>query len=396
MTNIPLIVENLKEIEDFRHARGQRYKLYNLLTMSILAIVAGSDDFESMATFCEMRSSFLSKHGLLEGERIPSHDLFRWIFMHLDKTGFAFFLSAWLEAMLSDAIEGNKSFLPSENADPSIIHAKMIHVDGKSLRATRTSEHTRTALQIVSAYCSNLSLTLGQSIIDSKSCEKTAIPELLNLLDLKYAVVTIDAIATSKKNTEKIIAKGGDYILALKKNNQLLYADVDAFFDDLDATDIYTKDYFQTIDNQHGRTEIRTCRIIDDLDYFPNAEQWYNLKSVVCIDTQRTIKGKETSYEKRYYLTSLPSNSKQLQYGIRKHWSVENQLHWQLDVAFNEDKSRLKDKNAAAVFATMRRFALAVIKNAKISQQSIKTQRLQAAWNDDFLDKLFKILKKTY
>lgn len=302
--------------------------------------------------------------------------------MKLDRQAFAHLLSVWLDMAIQN----------HQQSDEVVSKSKMIHIDGKSLRATRTSEHTRTALQIISAYCSEDHLSLGQLIIDAKSCEKTAIPQLLDLLDLKDTVTTIDAIATSKKNAVKIIDKQGDYILALKKNNKLLFSEVENFFLHFKDTALIT-DFAQTIDHKHGRAEIRDCRIISDLHYLPDTENWKGLRSLVCIEAQRTIKG-TTSLFHKYYLSSLAPDAKSLMSSIRKHWSVENNLHWSLDVAFNEDRSRVKDKNAAANFAAMRRFALGIIKNARISQHSVKTQRLQAAWNDQFLDQLFHFFSK--
>lgn len=386
MTNIQILCEMVQEIKDFRSKRGQRFKLHNLLTISILSIIAGADDYEAMAEFAKSRQSFLKENQLIEKNRLPSHDLFRWIFIMLDKDAFSKFLSILLEKLIE--------IVPLDDSTLEEVPKKMIHIDGKSLRATRTSEHSRTALQIVSAYCSNTHLSIGQLIIDGKSCEKTAIPQLIDFLDLKDSVVTIDAIATSKKNAQKIVDKQGDYLLALKKNNRLFYEEVDSFFQNFKGTALIS-DTVQTIDKAHGRLETRTCHIISDLQYFPDAEGWAGLKSLIYVEAQRTIKG-VVSLENRYYLSSLKANASQLLTNIRKHWTVENNLHWSLDVAFNEDKSRVKDQNAAFNLAALRRFSLAVLKNTKVSKHSIKTQRLQAAWNDQFLQELFSLLEKTY
>lgn len=382
MANISKLVNKVQEIPDFRSPRGQRYRLYNLLSISILAVIAGADDFEAISEFAKMRAEFLKRHRLLDGVRFPSHDVFRWIFLNLDKTSFAKLLSFWLEESINNH-QINKKSMKVE------LDSKMIHIDGKSICATRSSEHTRTALQIVSAYCSDFEFCLGQLIIDKKSCEKTAIPMLLDLLDLKNTIITIDAIATSKKNASKIVEKGGDYILALKKNNRHFFTEVESFFNNFIGSSLII-DLAQTHDKKHGRTEIRKCHIISDLKYFPDAIGWKDLKSLVCVESQRT-QGDKTTMTKKYFLTSLDPNAKILLASIRKHWTVENNLHWCLDVAFNEDKSRLKNKQAAANFAAIRRFSLGLIKNAKISKHSIKTQRLKAAWNNEFLEQLFQI-----
>ena len=171
------------------------------------------------------------------------------------------------------------------------------------------------------------------------------------------------------------------------QNNKYLYLEVDSFFKHFSDTALVT-DFFETNEKAHGRQEKRTCRIISNLSYFPDTADWKNLQSLICITAQRTLNGK-TSLENRYYLTSLAPDAKALAKAVRKHWSIENQLHWSLDVAFNEDKCRIKNKQAAANLAATRRFALALLKNAKISKLGIKNQRLQAGWNDNFLKKIF-------
>ena len=385
MENIQLLVEEVKQVKDFRKARGQRYKLYNLLTIMILAVISGADDFVAAAAYCKGKKNFLIAHGLLDGKRYPSHDLFRFIFQHLDKENFAKLLSAWLQRAV-DYVDLNED-------DLAIPTQKMIHVDGKSLRASREGKsHSRSALQVVTAYCSNSSVSIGQSIIDKKSCEKTAIPKLLNMLDLKDTIVTIDAVTTNKKNVALIVSKEADYLLALKKNNKHFCLEVASFFEHFSDTALIV-DVFEQEEKAHGRVEKRTCRVISDLSYFPDANEWKALKSLICVESQRTVNGK-TSTEKRYYISSLLPNAKVLAQAIRKHWTVENELHWSLDVAFNEDRCRIKDKNAAANFAATRRFALALLKNAKISKLGIKNQRLQAAWDEEFLLEAFKFFEK--
>lgn len=381
MNGIEILILETSKIKDFRKSRGQRYKLHNLLSIFILSIIAGADDFVAVETFVKSKKDFLLKHDLIQNNRFPSHDIFRWILMNLNKSEFAKLLAIWLQSAVSNISTEDLSSNP-----PDI--PRMIHIDGKSLRATRRgNQHTRSALQIVSAYCSNDSITVGQQIIDKKSCEKTAIPQLIQILDLQSTVVTIDAIASFKATAALIISKKADYLLALKKNNKHLFLEVESFFNNFINTSIIV-DIFSTEENAHGRYEKRTCRIISDLKYLPDVEEWKSLKSLICVESIRQINNK-TSTEKRYYLSSLEPNAKMLATCIRKHWTVENELHWSLDVAFNEDRCKIKDKNAAANFAATRRFALGLLKNAKLSKVGIKNQRLQAAWDDNFLEKLF-------
>lgn len=382
MNGIELLVSEVSKIDDFRKARGQRYKLHNLLSIFILAVIAGADDFVAISTFVKSKQSFLTQHGLIKDDRIPSHDIFRHVLMMLDKDNYAKLLAAWLHFMidqmpLSEIVE-----------TPMDVTPKMIHFDGKSLRGSRIgNQHSRSALQIVTAYYSNNSVSIGQQIIDEKSCEKTAIPELIKALDLESSVVTIDAIVTTKSTVKLIVSKKADYVLALKKNSKNLFLEVENFFKNFIDTAIIT-DIFSTEEKSKGRYEKRICRIISDLKYFPDTEGWENLKSLICVESTRELHGK-ISTEKRYYISSLSPNAKILANCIRKHWTIENELHWSLDVAFNEDKCKIKDKNAAANFAATRRFALGLLKNANLSKVGIKNQRLQAAWDDSFLEKLF-------
>lgn len=373
MCNIELLTENLRTITDFRKPQGQRYKLHNLLTIMVLAILSGSDDFESMALFCIKKVDFLCERGLLDGKNSPSHDLFRWILMHLDKAAFSQLLCAWLD-----------SFDPLAEQS-ALTDKRLIHIDGKVLRATRTSEHSRTGLLVLNAYCSNTHVTIGEMLVDKKSCEKAAIPLIINTLDLRNDVVTIDAAGTMTAVAAAIIAKKGDYILALKKNNKLFYNEVSSFFYNFTGTTLI-QDTAQSIDKQGIRTDIRSCAIITDLKYFPDAAEWKNLKTLVLIKSQRTMNNKTTN-EERFYLSSLQWDAKPLMDAIRKHWSVENNLHWHLDVAFNEDKLRLKEKNAALCMAVLRRFALALITKSQ-SKESVKAQRLAIGWNDEDLIKV--------
>ncbi len=381
MESIDLLVQEVKKIKDHRKKRGQRYRLYNLLSIIILSIIAGADDYVAISEYCKSIKDFLLKHKLIDGHNYPSHDLIRLILQSLDKEQFAKLLANWLRRAV-DLQE-----LPITNLEG--LPPKMIHVDGKSLRASRIgNQHTRSALQIVTAYCSDDSISIGQSIIDKKSCEKTAIPKLLQILDIKGTVVTIDAIASFKKNAKLIIDSEADYLLALKKNNKHLFLEIESFFEHFESTSLIV-DVFQSEEKAHGRIEKRKCQVISDLRFFPDVGEWEGIQSLIYVESQRTLNGK-TSIKKRYYVSSLKPNAEVLAQAIRRHWTVENELHWSLDVAFNEDRCRVKHKQAAANFAAIRRFALALLKNAKLSKLGIKNQRLKAAWSDEFLEKTFE------
>lgn len=374
MQNIEIFIETLSTIEDFRKPQGQRYKLHKILTIMVLSTLSGADNFESMALYCRNKKVFLQDLGLLDDKNMPSHDLFRWITMHIEKSMFSRILCAWLESYERPFVE------------TAVLEKRMIHVDGKVLRATRSSEHSRTGLLILNAYCSDSHITIGEMLVDKKSSEKAAIPLIIETLDLKNDIVTIDAAGTMTHVAQAIIDKKGDYILSLKKNNKLFYQEVESFFRNFSGTTLI-KDESQSIDKQGLRIDRRTCSIITDLQFFPDAQKWKNLKTLVKIKSERTLNNK-TSIEERYYLSSLNHNAKSLMDAIRRHWLIENKLHWHLDVAFNEDKQRLKEKNATLCMAVLRRFALALIKKTD-SKESVKNQRLAMGWNEDEIIKLF-------
>jgi predicted transposase YbfD/YdcC len=365
----------MKQIPDFRKRQGKRYLLCNILTIMVLAMLSGADDFEAMALFASEKSDFLIENDLLDGKRLPSHDLFRYIMMNIDKSIFCKFLISWLESTDIETTDGAVT--------------RFTHIDGKVLCATRTTEHTRTGLLILNAYCSNTNITIGASIEDKKSSEKTALPLLIENLYLAYSVVTIDAIGTMPHVASAIVNKKADYLLPLKKNNKLFYLEVDDFFRCFSDTQL-VHSTIETTENQGGRVEKRTLDRITNLSFFPDAENWKNLSTILRLTRERSINGK-TSKETVYYLTSLNWDSTPLLQAIRRHWAVENKLHWHLDVAFNEDKLRLREKNAAYCLAMLRRFCLTLLKRFD-SKQSIKARRLEIAWNDDNLLEILKSL----
>jgi predicted transposase YbfD/YdcC len=374
MIDTLFLVEQMRLVPDFRKPQGKRYLLCNILTIMVLAMLSGADDFEAIASFSVHKADFLIENGLLDGKNMPSHDLFRYIMMHIDKSIFSQFLVTWLENT-------------DVKTDPDAVVFN--HIDGKVLRATRTAEHTRTALLVLNAYCSNSNITIGASLEDKKSSEKKAIPRLIENLYLAGSVVTIDAIGTMTHVAAAIRDKKADYLLPLKKNNKLFYTEVDDFFRCFTDTHLVHSE-IETTEINGGRTEKRTCDMITDLSFFPDAEDWKDLKTIVRITRERTKNGK-TSTETVFYLTSLTWNSMALMAGIRRHWSIENQLHWHLDVAFNEDKLRLREENATHCMAMLRRFCLTLLKRYD-SKESIKGRRMQLAWDNNELLKVLKSL----
>jgi len=350
-------------ITDFRGLQGREFQLNDIIGSSILAMLSGAEDFTGMAEYCKEKKVFLCRFFSFSN-KTPSHDQFRWIYANIVPEEFMKCFTDWTMVM------------------SKITKGEVIPIDGKVLRATKKGSSVSSALCIVSAWASSNGMSLGQVKVDKKSNEKTAIPKLLELLEVKGGVVSIDAMGTHPPIAQKIIDKEADYILALKKNNKNFYTEVESFFNNFkDSKLIY--DFAKQEKIAHGRIEVRKCYIITSLEYIPDTLNWPELKSLVCIESQRTEKGK-TTLENRYYLTSLMENAEQMLNKIIKHWSIENNLHWRLDVTFLEDKCRTKHKNCPENLSIARKIALAIL-DADKTRLGGRNKRLKAAWNENYL-----------
>ncbi len=356
------LIISFSSIVDYRKKKGIQYSLHELIAGSILAMLAGADDFTSMSEFCKAKKEFLSHY--FHFPRVPSHDQFRWIYANINP------------------IEFNKCFTDWTKIFSKITDGEIIPIDGKVLRATQDSTCHKSAMCIVSAWASSNGMSLGQVKTEQKSNEYAAIPKLLQLLDLKGSVVSIDAIATRLPIAKMIIGKKADYILALKKNNKNLYLEAESFFKNFKGSKLISSSIEQE-NKGHGREEKRTCFVINDLKYIPDCKQWPEIKSLICIESERTAKGKHST-ECRYYISSLHGDASMFLASIRKHWSIENNLHWRLDVTFSEDQCRSKYKNCPENLNVARKIVLAIL-DADKRRLGGKNKRLRAAWNDDNL-----------
>ena len=253
---------------------------------------------------------------------------------------------------------------------------------GKVLRATANSGHKKSGLCLLSAWVSEHKLVLGQQKVASKSNEKTAVPDLLNSLDLKGSIITIDAMACDVKNADLITSKQGHYILALKNNNKHIYQQVSERFFQIKPT--LTQN--EHIDFGSGRIETRTCYVENNLILYDDLAHWKHLKSIIIIESKREIKGK-ISIETRFYISDLALEPKDFNQYIRNHWSIENRLHWQLDVTFREDLQRTKTGNAPENLAIIRKLSLQLLHKVS-DNESIKSRRKIAGWNNQYLMEL--------
>lgn len=356
------LLSYFSEMKDPRIDRTKRHLFDDIVFIAIASVLCGGESWNDMQEYGEIKKEWLNSFLELPNG-IPSHDTFNRFFSALDPADFEDCFLSWVKSIHKRT------------------HGEVISIDGKTMRGSR-NQGCKTATHIVSAWADQNELILGQIKVEEKSNEITAIPKLLEALLLEGCTVTIDAMGCQKSIAKKIVKKKADYILAVKENQKDLYEDIQDSFRILAASD-----YSEEIDYGHGRIETRKCTTIHDLSLVESADKWKNLVSIVKIERERYFKAtakieKETSY----YISTLGA-AKQIAHGIRKHWGIENKVHWVLDVAFNEDLSRKRNRNAAQNFSSLNRIALNLLKkdNAKVG---IKSRRKMAGWGNEYLLKL--------
>ena len=355
-------------VPDFRLNRKKLHKLSDILMIALCAMISGSNDFEEIALYGQQKEQFLRTFLELKNG-IPSHDTFTRVFSHLDKKAFGECLYRWSSELLD------------------FFDFHQINIDGKVIRATGKKGKKNSGICVVSAWVSGQKLVLGEEKVSKKSSEKTAIPELLRGLNLENAIVSIDAIATEKKNASLIVEKGGSYLLALKKNNKLSFEQVEKWFKN--PNNCLNKS--ETEEKNGGRIEKRTCYVSPVHPLLDKLEGWAELKNIIRIDSNVT-KNSVTTYETRYYLSNQIYNAEVFNQIVRNHWSIENSLHWQLDVTFNEDRARNITANAPENLSTLRKLAFQLLNRVE-DNNSLKNRRKKAGWNNDYLIEILQKLK---
>jgi predicted transposase YbfD/YdcC len=357
------------KLPDPRRAHRRLHRLQDIIVIALCAVIAGAQDWQQIVTFGRKRRAWLS--GFLElPNGIPSHDTFERVFDRLKPQAFQACFRQWVQAI------------------STALRIKHIAIDGKTLRGSRSAKLG--PLHLVSAWATAQHLSLGQVAVDAKSNEITAIPLLLELLDLNGALVTIDAMGCQKAIAQKIVDQGGHYALTVKDNQEHLLDDIqktllkgfDTEFAGMDH------DVYETRERGHGREEYRRYTVVHTSEGIRQADAWANLTTIGMCYSERTAQG-ETTCETRYFIGSKKAGAKYYARGLRRHWGIENNLHWQLDVNFAEDGNRVQKRNAAENLALLRRLTLSLLK-AHPSQDSIAKKRFAAALDPSFLEEILR------
>lgn len=357
----------LSIIQDPRIERSKLHKLEDILFITICAVLCGCDTWEDIHEFGVIREEWLRQfielpHG------IPSADTIARVFSIISPDEFETAFRNWV------------SFLYCKEDN------KIIAIDGKRLRNSHDNRYGKAAIHLVSAFATERGLALAQVKTQDKSNEITAIPELLDALILKGCTVTLDAMGCQKKIVEKIIARQGNYVISLKGNQGQLHEDIKLFLETEKAREFKKTphDYYETIEKGHGRIETRRYWITEKIDWLYKKEEWAGLNSIGMVESERYIQG-VTTKETRFFIASIKPEANKFAQAVRQHWAIENNLHWQLDVSFDEDKLRARIGYATENLAIVRRMILNVLKQDVTRKTSLKTKRKVASWSEAYL-----------
>lgn len=363
------IADHFSDVTDPR--RGEPvYPLHNILFIAICAVICGADDFVAIAKFGRTKKNWFAKYlDLAAGT--PSHDRFNAIFALLKPKEFEKCLLNWITS-LEDISDG-----------------QIVAIDGKTLRRSYDKASSKSAIHMVSAWATANHISLGQVVVDAKSNEITAIPKLLELIEISGALVTIDAMGCQTEIAAKIVEAEADYCLAAKGNQPTLHNGLIDFFADHLEDDFarHPVRRFETNEKTHGREDLRSYLICPVPESFPDAARWKNLKAIG-IAINNTMRDGVMVVAVRYYILSCYVSGERFAEAVRGHWGIENNLHWQLDVTFSEDQSRIRKGHADTNFSTLRRTALSLLKREDSAKVGIKNKRLTAAWDETYLEKV--------
>jgi predicted transposase YbfD/YdcC len=354
-------------LDDPRIDRTRLHDLLDIVVIALCAVLCGADGWEDIAKYGRSKQDWLRTFLRLP-HGIPSHDTFRRVFCLLDPGAFHECFQRWIDDLSAG------------------LGLKRIAIDGKTMRRSFDRASGKAALHLVSAWATEQRLVLGQVAVDSKSNEITAIPKLLELLDVSGALVSIDAMGCQKEIAAKIRAGGGDYVLSVKDNQPHLLEDIQRCFEKGLDTDFAGMDYSYHEESYrgHGREETHLVHTIQNPEGIRDQALWLDLKTITIVFSERQERGKEKTEELRFYIGSRAAKAKTYTHAIRSHWGIENGLHWVLDVCFAEDQCRMRTDHSPENMALLRRLALCLLKRHG-RKGSIRGKRLQSGWNDEFL-----------
>jgi predicted transposase YbfD/YdcC len=352
-----------------RENRGNhRHLLSDMVFLVISAVISGAVDWTHIEVFGKSQINWLRKYRPFK-KGIPSHDVLGGVFSSIDTKEFTECFINWVSSIAN------------------ITEGEVIAIDGKRIRGASNHSDTKSAIHVVSAFAADNRLSLGQVETSEKSNEIEAIPRLLEIIVTKGCIVTIDAMGCQKEIAKKIVEGKADYILAVKENQKELHEQVCKMFSGIAKQTTNTQ-----TDVGHGRVETRTCYVVNDLVFMDEKEDWEKLRTVVKIESERFIKReKKTTKETRYYISSLPPDAEKINNAIRKHWSIENKLHWTLDVVFGEDASQKRKKNSAINFNIINKIALALLAKEQTEKLSIRAKRYKASMDIGLREKILRI-----
>ena len=365
------LVEEFSALKDPRCGGKVEHRLIDILVIAVCAVIAGAESWEDFALYGRSKQDWLGTFLALPNG-IPSHDTFRRVFMLIDTGRFEACFESWA-----------RSF-------GATLDREVVAIDGKTIRGSYDRGREQAALHVVSAWACDRRLVLGQRQVGDKSNEITAIPELLDVLDIKGAIVTLDAMGCQRAIASKIIERDADYLVTLKANQGKKFAAVQ----ELCSTTCFShspvhRPVHDEFDDGHGRLVRRRVFVCSDATALEPLRDWPGLKTVLAVETIRSVNGfGKTETDIRYFLSSSTDQPEILAKAIRQHWQIENSLHWVLDVTFNEDHCRIRDRKAVQNFALLRKIAINLVRRHQASKASLKGRRKMAAWDNRYMEQV--------
>lgn len=362
--------EQIEGLKDPRRDHCKKYDLKTVIILAVVAMIAGAEDWVGIERYCKLKMSWLKKIVALPNG-IPSHDTFRRVFALLEPEAFQVCFMNWVRSLVQ------------------LKFGEIVALDGKVVRRSQDRWKGKEAIQTVSAWASMAGLVLAQRHVKEGSNEIATVPEVLRSLALQGCIVTVDAANCQTQNARIVVEQGGDYVFALKDNQPTLFAEVSKAYE-TKATDDFKaikQEAFTTRNKSHGRIETRHHILINDpeyIEYFNRQERWWQMAGIGIVERTRQLKDK-TEHSVHFFVTSLKHNVKQFADAVRRHWSIENNLHWTLDIAFDEDHSRARTAFEAENLTVLRHIALNMLKLETSVKDSINGKRQRAGWNDDYM-----------